>query len=627
MLALGRVDWGRALGAALTILLLEGSTLLPVRARYGLAFHVLALVVAGVLQRDWLRRAPLGMALLVAFTVSLGLPLMAAFLPQEDRIGEFLDILRPTLTGWIAFLIVVPLLFAEGRPPSDDVRGPSRSVGLLSLGAVFVLLAVAHYLAVGKLAIISDEATYLAQARWMSPQSVGWELPPELARHFLMRKVGFVGSQMVGMYPPGWPALLALFGAVGLEWWSGVILGTVSVWLTWELGRRLINPNAGWIAGGLLATSQVFLVAHAGYMAHAPMMFSMLGAACCLVRGVESPRRARFLWWMGAGVLFGYALTVRPLTGLTLGASVGILGLWRAKQGSPVAPVQMAVAVALGAAAPLALFVLHNISVFGRPLGLGYQVLHPGLYDLGFGQRGFRVLDENAEWRPMTFAFTAADGVRFFLQRLARMNTTFVPVGLLLPMIAGAVALGARIRWPAVALFGILPLVHIFFWGDALRLYWELLPFVVLGLTWILVDIHARSPRAAGTMVVVLVASQLIVALPWPSKSGENHRPWAAGLDHTYGRTAPGRWATLHRAVDLAAEHGQVVLFAREQSQYDNLIDRLYAFNGDRFDGPILVARDLGTLNEDVISRFPRRVPYLVIDRGRDQMAEFVRLR
>jgi len=144
MLALGRVDWGRALGAALTILLLEGSTLLPVRARYGLAFHVLALVVAGVLQRDWLRRAPLGMALLVAFTVSLGLPLMAAFLPQEDRIGEFLDILRPTLTGWIAFLIVVPLLFAEGRPPSDDVRGPSRSVGLLSLGAVFVLLAVAH---------------------------------------------------------------------------------------------------------------------------------------------------------------------------------------------------------------------------------------------------------------------------------------------------------------------------------------------------------------------------------------------------------------------------------------------------------------------------------------------------
>ena len=627
MKALARVDWGRALVAALTILLLEGSTLLPLRARYSLGLHVVALVVAVVMRRDWVRRPPLRTPLLAAVAVSVGLPLMAALLPQEDRMGEFLDILRPTLTGWVAFLVIVPLLFEQDRPEADELHAPSLATGLISLGMVAALLAVVHYLAVGKLAIISDEATYLVQARWMSLHSVGWEVSPELARHFLMRKVGFVGSQMVGMYPPGWPALLALFGALGVEWWSGVVLGTISVWFTWALGRQLIGPNAGWLAAGLLATSQVFLVAHAGYMAHAPMMFALLGAAWCLVLGLASPGRTRFLWWAAAGLLFGYALTVRPLTGLTLGISVGILGLWRAKQDSPVAPVQMAVAVAAGAVLPLTMFVLHNISVFDRPLALGYQVLHPGLYDLGFGQRGFNVLDDTAQWRPMAFAFSAADGVRSFLQRLARMNTTFVPVGLLLPSIAGALAVGARIRWPAVALFGVLPVVHIFFWGDTLRLYWELLPFVILALTSLVVSINTRSPRAAATLVALLVASQLIVALPWPSKSGDSHRPWSAGLDHTYGRTAPGRWATLHRAVDLAKEHGQVVLFAREQSIYDNLIDRLYAFNGDRFDGPILVARDLGPLNENVMSRFPRRVPYLLIDRGRDQIAEFVRIR
>ena len=620
------MDWGRALVAALAILLLEGSTLLPLRARYGLAFHLLALVVALVARLDWARRPPLRAPLLVAFAVSVGLPLMGAFLPQEDRIGEFLDILKPTLTGWVAFLVIVPLLFEESPAAPAEMRASSPRIGVISLGAVVVLLAVVHFLAVGNLAIISDEATYLVQARWMSPHSVGWELPPELARHFLMRKVGYVGGQLVGMYPPGWPALLGLFGALGLEWWSGVILGTISVWLTWALGRHLIGPNAGWLAAGLLATSQLFLVAHAGYMAHAPMMLATLGGTWCLVHGIETQGRTRFLRWMGAGLLFGYGLTVRPLTGLTLGATLGILGLWRAKRESPVAPVQMALAVAVGALVPLTLFVLHNISAFGRPFALGYQVLHPGLYDLGFGQRGFNVLDENAEWRPMTVAFSAADGARHFLQRLARMNTTFVPVGLLLPCIAGGIALGARVRWLAVASFSILPLVHILYWADTLRLYWELLPFVVLGLTWMLVCIHRRSPPATATLVVLLVASQLIVALPWPSKSGENHRPWSAGLDHTYGRTAPGRWATLHRAVDLAEEHGQVVFFTREESQFDNLIDRLYAFNGDRFDGPILVARDLGPLNDNVMSRFPRRVPYLVIDRGRDQVADFVRM-
>jgi hypothetical protein len=207
------------------------------------------------------------------------------------------------------------------------------------------------------------------------------------------------------------------------------------------------------------------------------------------------------------------------------------------------------------------------------------------------------------------------------------MNTTFVPVGLLLPFIAGGVAVGARVRWSAVALFGLLPLAHTFYWAGLLRLYWELLPFVLLGLTSLLFFIYARSPRAAATMVTVAVASQLIVALPWPPKSGENYRPWSAGLDHTYGHVAPGRWATLQKAVSLAEEHGQVVLFTREESPYDNLIDRLYAFNGDRFDGPILVARDLGPLNDELMARFPQRVPYLVIDRGRDQIAEFVKLR
>lgn len=628
MKALARVDWSRVLFASLAILALESSTLLSLRARHSLALHLLALAVAAAMRRDWLRRPPLRTPCLVAFLVSVGLPLLAAFLPQEDRTGEFLNILRPTLTGWVAFLILVPLLFDTDRPVTGEARLPSKAVlGVVSLGAVFVLLAVVHHLAVGNLAIISDEATYLVQARWMSLQSVGWELPPDLARHFLMRKVGFVDGQMVGMYPPGWPALLALFGAAGLEWWSGVILGTVSVWLTWFLGRRLISPLGGWLSAALLATSQLFLAAHAGYMAHAAMMVALLGATSCLVNGLSAEGRGRFLWWVGAGALLAYAVTVRPLTGLTLGTSIGVLALWRARRGARLAPVQLVLGVAIGAVLPATIFVLHNISAFDRPLALGYQVLHPGLYDLGFGERGFNVLDDKAEWRPMTFPFTPADGVRDLLQRLARMNTTFVPVGLLLPFIAGVVALGARVRWTEVALFGLLPLAHTFYWAGLLRLYWELLPFVVLGVASLLVFLNTRAPRAAASMFAVVLASQLIVALPWPPRSGENHRPWSAGLDHTYGRTAPGRWATLHRAVSLAREHGQVVFFTREESPYDNLIDRLYAFNGDRFDGPILVARDLGQANEDVMTRFPQRVPYLVIDRGPDEIAEFVRIR
>jgi hypothetical protein len=135
--------------------------------------------------------------------------------------------------------------------------------------------------------------------------------------------------------------------------------------------------------------------------------------------------------------------------------------------------------------------------------------------------------------------------------------------------------------------------------------------------------LHRSRPAIARAFVALLVASQAIVALPWPPGSTSAHRPWAVGFDHVYGRGNPGRWATLYMADSLARANGRILLFTREASRFDNLIDRLYAFNGDRFDGRILVARDLGDRNAQLIARFPDRVPYLVEDRGRDEPSRF----
>lgn len=79
-------------------------------------------------------------------------------------------------------------------------------------------------------------------------------------------------------------------------------------------------------------------------------------------------------------------------------------------------------------------------------------------------------------------------------------------------------------------------------------------------------------------------------------------------------------------ADSLAREHGRLLLFSREQTRFDIQIDRLYVFNGDGFDGRILVARDLGPRNAELISRFPDRVPFLVDDQGRDKSAIFTRI-
>lgn len=627
MSARAQVDWRNTLVAVLALLLLEGSTLLPVRARTSLALYALAFVAMVIIRRDLLRRGPLRTPFLAAAILSLALPTGAALLPQEARIETFVWLVRPALAGWVAFLIIAPSLFSTNGMPAESRTQP-KWIRIALVGVTFALLAIVHQLAVGDMAIISDEAFYLAQARWMSLSSAGWELPPDLARHFLTRKSDYIGGQMIGMYPPGWPALLAMFGAIGLEWWLPVLLGTASVCLMWLIGRRLYGGVGGWIAAGLLATSQVFLAATAGYMAHGALICAFLATTWCFLQGMEAKGVVRLMWWGTAGALLGFTITTRPLTGLVLGASLGLMALWWVVRRAWRDGVVLAAAVAVGAMIPVSLFLLYNLDAFGKPLALGYTVMHPGLYDLGFGVRGFNVRDAAANWTPFTFPFSPLDGVRFLLQRLAALNTTFVPIGLLLPLVAGSVALGARIRWGIVALFSLLPVVLTFYWGSVLRLYMELLPFVLLAVAGLMMVVRTRAPRAAGSFLVLLVASQLIVSLPWPRRAGESHRPWSSGFDHTYGPgAAPGRWATMREAVRLGRENGRVLLFAREESRFDNLIDRLHAFNGDRLEGPVLVARDLGPLNERVMDRFPDRVPYLVIDRGPREIAEFVRLR
>lgn len=606
------------------MLALEASTLLPGR-RIVLALHAAvfaALIV--VRSRSLLGDRRLVRAFVIGVAVSLLLPTLAMLLPQEDRLGPFTEQVLATVNGWVAFLMLLPLLSSD-RVDSLPAP-PSRGARLGALGAVAALIAVAHWLAVGSLAIVSDEASYLVQSRWMSPSLPVWQISADLAPFFMTRKIDYLNGHLYGIYPPGWPALLAVFRWVGLEWWSGVVLGTASVAMMYSVGSRLRDALTGWWAAVLLATSQMFLVAHAGYMGHAALILALLTAVRALLAGLDRAGVPRMMYWALSGFLLAFGVTVRPLTTLTLGTCLVLWMMGRAWRESRVSAVTMAACIVAGSVVPAALFIAHNQAVLGRPLAVGYQVMHPGLYDLGFGTRGFRVLDENVQWVPASFPFTWQMGLQYLLSRLSGINTAFVPIGLLFPLLVAATVARVRVHWGLAAAFLVLPLAHIGYWYSEIRLYTELLPFVLLGAATLLVAMAGRNRMAAASWMALLVAGQAIVALPWP-RGAPWHRAWSFGRDHNYGYAkAPGRWATLYEARDLGREHGRILLFTREESRYDNLIDRLYPYNGDRFDGPVLVARDRGPLNESLMRRFPDRVAFLVIDHGPEVKADFHRL-
>jgi hypothetical protein len=622
---MNRMTVGRYVAAAgLLVLALEGATLLPLRARFILAIHVAVLGLLAWMRWREILAPPVRRALFAGFAITVIPALAGAVLGHEDPLQVVVVTLEPTLAGWCAALVLLPLANEAVPDERSTEWRPKPWQASLFLAGAFAVLAVSHQLAVQHLAIVSDEAVMLAQARWMHFPQVAWPVDADIAPFFRMRKVDYLNGQMYGMYPPGWPALMAAFRYVGLEWWSNVIAGTLAVALAYLIGARLHSPRVGAVAAVLLATSQLFLQNLAGYMAHGAALAGLLGATWFLLIGIDHRGWRRIAPWMVAGLLFGLVVTVRPLTGLALGLSVGLWMLARTWRMERRAVLTMAACVTLGGLLPAWLFIEYNLAVFGTPVALGYDVMHPGLYKLGFGQRGFRVLDENLEWVPNSFYFGPMLAFRTLVRLLVGVNTTFVPVGMLVPITALAVASGFRVRWPLVAAFSILPAALFFYWGSNLRLWVELLPFVLLATAAMLVVVHRRWPRLAWGFVGTVIASQLILALPWQAGSGGGHRPWAAS-DYS-GSAAPGRWATLMVADSLRKVHGRVLLFSREATRFDIQIDRLYVFNGGRFDGPVLVARDLGPRNVILTQRFPDRVPFLVEDQGRDRAAKFTPL-
>jgi hypothetical protein len=608
-------------GFALVILLvLEVLADLSLRMRQELASYALVLGLVAWARRAYLLRpGPLRTPLLVCGLVSFGLVISTLFLGFEDPKIEMTRRLLPTVCGWVALLVILPLMEDREAQPVPLTWRPSLRVGAAWLALTFAGLAIAHALGSGRYAIGSDDAVYLTQARWMTFPQLTWSVSPDLAPFLVMRKVGYLDDHLFGMYAPGWPALLSVFRHVGLEWWSGVILGTLSVGLTYAVGKRLYDARMGAVAAALLATSAFFVFLHAGYMSHGATIAALLCATWCLHTGIDAVGARRGVLWFVAGALLGYVVIVRPLTGITIGTSIGLWMLLLASRKDRRLPLTMIALVVAGGIVPAAFLATYNTIVLGSPLAISYEVLHPGLYKLGFGVRG--VVESTAE-NP-GFYFGAIDALRSFVTRMVGLNTTFVPIGLLAPVVAIAVAAGFRIAWWQVGLFSLLPVAHFFYWYGNLRLYAELLPFLLLGIAAMLVHIHERWPRLAMGLGTLVLGSQLIVLLPWTSP-GDGHRPLVSS-DY-FSRAIPGRHATLLAADSLARVHGRVLLFSRDEDTFDNQIDRLYQHNGNRFSGPILVLRDRGDANADMIRRFSDRVPFLLEDRGRDEAARITQL-
>lgn len=109
--------------------------------------------------------------------------------------------------------------------------------------------------------------------------------------------------------PPGYPLFLALFGVDLLLVRIGqLVLGVVSVGLTYLLGKMWFDERVGLLAGGLVALYPPLIIYTVFYLSENLYLFLLLLFWLLFTRSLQTPTTK---WVIGAGVTFGLTLLTR----------------------------------------------------------------------------------------------------------------------------------------------------------------------------------------------------------------------------------------------------------------------------------------------------------------------------
>lgn len=177
----------------------------------------------------------------------------------------------------------------------------------------------------------------------------------------------FAGSRLCAYFPPVYP----LFSAAALMTGHyeaamktlGALLGTCSVWLTWQLGRMFFTRTVGFVAAVWVAFYPYYVWHDTVLQENAILATVVLISSLLLLRAQREPTMAR---WFQAGAMV--AVVVLTKANLTLYA-LGVLG-WIALV--PRVPagrrLKWAGVTAIGFALVLAPWLIRTVRITGAPI-------------------------------------------------------------------------------------------------------------------------------------------------------------------------------------------------------------------------------------------------------------------
>lgn len=218
--------------------------------------------------------------------------------------------------------VLLPVLRSVARGGIPRIPGWLLGAGI----GAFVAggLWTSHALMQGRL-YGGDEYSYRFQGSIFASGHVSAPAPavPVFFEHHIM-----AGGRWLTMFPPGWPAVLAVASAAGLAPVVNVLLGALTLAIVFRIARRLYSEQEARLALFLMLFSPYFFGNCLGEMSH-PLCGLLLAAATLFYFRAAGGGGA----WNTAAMLAagGAATLVRPLTGALFAAILGIALLCQAQ--------------------------------------------------------------------------------------------------------------------------------------------------------------------------------------------------------------------------------------------------------------------------------------------------------
>lgn len=274
---------------------------------------------------------------------------------------------------------------------------------------VILLTGVLSYFVYQAHPHVPDETQYIFQANYMAAGQLSVKAPP-VPEAFAMYMVPFREARWYGIFPPGWPALLAVGTLLGANWVVNPLLAGACILLAYLFFQQVYSLRFARMAVLLLCCSPWFILMGMSYMSHVSTLVFALAAAVLLLRGMKTNNAA---YSLAAGLAVGGVFLVRPLDGAIVGLILGVGSLF----GSPTWRMRILLSgvLIIGTTGAASLIFPYNKLVTGSgflsPSDAYYDnYVGAGVMALGFGaDRGLHwPLDAFPGHSPLEAAINAA---------------------------------------------------------------------------------------------------------------------------------------------------------------------------------------------------------------------------